>query len=48
MGRRTGPDEVVHAGEAFGLIVGAIRSVCGPLPPYAEAATLPAADSLPT
>ena len=26
-------------GEAFGLIVAAIRSVCGPLPPYAEAAS---------
>jgi hypothetical protein len=32
------------AGEAFALIVGAIRAVCGPLPPYAEVASLPAAD----
>ena len=35
-------------GEAFGLIVAAIRSVCGPLPPYAEAASPPAADPSPT
>jgi len=35
-------------GEAFGLIVAAIRSVCGPLPPYAEAASPPAANPSPT
>jgi hypothetical protein len=34
--------------EAFGLIVGAIRSICGPLPPYAEAAGLQVADPPPS
>jgi hypothetical protein len=35
-------------GEAFGLIVEAIRRSCGPLPPYAEAATPHPADTSPT
>ena len=35
------------AGEAFGLIVGAIRAVCWPLPPCAEVAGLDAADPPP-
>ena len=35
-------------GEAFGLIVRAIRRICGPLPPYAEAASPHAADPSPT
>jgi hypothetical protein len=35
-------------GEAFGLIVGAIRRICGPLPPYPEAARLAAADPSPS
>jgi len=34
--------------EAFGLIVEAIRRICGPLPPYAEAASLDAADPSPS
>ena len=34
--------------EAFGLIVAAIRRICGPLPPYAEAASLEAADPSPS
>jgi hypothetical protein len=34
-------------GEAFALIVGAIRRACGPLPPYAEAAGLHTGDPLP-
>jgi hypothetical protein len=38
---RRGPDE------AFGVIVGAIRRACGPLPPYAEAARLPATEPSP-
>jgi hypothetical protein len=33
---------------AFGLIVAAIRRVCGPLPPYAEAASLDAAGPSPS
>jgi hypothetical protein len=33
------------AGEAFGVIVGAIRRIVGPLPPYAEAASLYVADA---
>jgi hypothetical protein len=39
--QRAGP------GEAFALIVGAIRRACGPLPPYAEAAGLHTGDPLP-
>lgn len=34
-------------GEAFGRIAGAIRRICGPLRPYAEAAGLHAADPPP-
>jgi hypothetical protein len=36
------------AGEAFGLIVAAIRRICGPLPPYADAVSLDAADASPS